>query len=79
MVGYVPYSLCVNHKEGLYPSSEDINRLMSDGLSKQRECKVWNDVRINGGEILQVCLTTPERFELGTVPNDSGAVGLSPD
>jgi hypothetical protein len=28
MVGYGPFSLCVIHKEGLCPSSEDINRLM---------------------------------------------------
>jgi hypothetical protein len=27
MVGYGPFSLCVIHKEGLCPSSEDINRL----------------------------------------------------
>jgi hypothetical protein len=27
-VGYGPFSLCVIHKEGLYPSSRDINRLM---------------------------------------------------
>jgi hypothetical protein len=28
MVGYGPFSLCVIHKEGLCPSSGDINRLM---------------------------------------------------
>jgi hypothetical protein len=28
VVGYGPYSLCVIHKEGLCPSSRDINRLM---------------------------------------------------
>jgi hypothetical protein len=28
VVGYSPFSLCVIHKEGLYPSSGDINRLM---------------------------------------------------
>jgi hypothetical protein len=28
VVGYGPFSLCVIHKERLYPSSEDINRLM---------------------------------------------------
>jgi hypothetical protein len=28
VVGYGPFSLCVIHKEGLFPSSEDINRLM---------------------------------------------------
>jgi hypothetical protein len=27
-VGYGPFSLCVIHKEGLCPSSGDINRLM---------------------------------------------------
>jgi hypothetical protein len=27
-VGYRPFSLCVTHKEGLCPSSGDINRLM---------------------------------------------------
>jgi hypothetical protein len=27
-VGYGPFSLCVIHKEGLFPSSGDINRLM---------------------------------------------------
>jgi hypothetical protein len=26
--GYGPFSLCVIHKEGLYPSSGNINRLM---------------------------------------------------
>jgi hypothetical protein len=28
VVGYGPFSLCVIHKEGLCPSSVDINRLM---------------------------------------------------
>jgi hypothetical protein len=28
VVGYGPFSLYVIHKEGLYPSSEDINKLM---------------------------------------------------
>jgi hypothetical protein len=28
VVGYGPFSLCVIHKEGLCPSSGDINRLM---------------------------------------------------
>jgi hypothetical protein len=28
VVGYGPFSLCVIHKEGLSPSSGDINRLM---------------------------------------------------
>jgi hypothetical protein len=28
MVGYGPFSLCVIHKEGMCPSSGDINRLM---------------------------------------------------
>jgi hypothetical protein len=28
VVAYSPFSLCVIHKEGLYPNSEDINRLM---------------------------------------------------
>jgi hypothetical protein len=28
VVGYCPFSLCVIHKKGLCPSSEDINRLM---------------------------------------------------
>jgi hypothetical protein len=28
VVGYGPFSLCVIHKEGLCPSSKDINRLM---------------------------------------------------
>jgi hypothetical protein len=28
VVGYDPFSLCVIHKKGLYPSSGDINRLM---------------------------------------------------
>jgi hypothetical protein len=28
VVGYCPFSLCVIHKEGLCPSSGDINRLM---------------------------------------------------
>jgi hypothetical protein len=28
VVGYSPFSLCVTHKEGLRPSSGDINRLM---------------------------------------------------
>jgi hypothetical protein len=28
VVGYGPFSLCVIHKEGLCPSSDDINRLM---------------------------------------------------
>jgi hypothetical protein len=28
VVGYGPFSLCVIHKEGLCPSSEDINRLI---------------------------------------------------
>jgi hypothetical protein len=28
VVGYSPFSLCVIHKEGLCPSSGDINRLM---------------------------------------------------
>jgi hypothetical protein len=28
VVGYGPFSLSVIHKEGLYPSSGDINRLM---------------------------------------------------
>jgi hypothetical protein len=28
VVGYGPFSLWVIHKEGLCPSSEDINRLM---------------------------------------------------
>jgi hypothetical protein len=27
LVGYGPFSLCVIYKEGLYPSSGDINRL----------------------------------------------------
>jgi hypothetical protein len=29
VVGYGPFSLYVIHKEGLYPSSGDINRLMT--------------------------------------------------
>jgi hypothetical protein len=29
VVGYGPFSLCVIHKEGLCPSSGDINRLMN--------------------------------------------------
>jgi hypothetical protein len=28
VVGYSPFSLCVIHKEGLCPSSGDINRLI---------------------------------------------------
>jgi hypothetical protein len=28
VVGYDPFSLCVIHKEGLFPSSGDINTLM---------------------------------------------------
>jgi hypothetical protein len=28
VVGYGPFSLCVIHKEGLCPTSGDINRLM---------------------------------------------------
>jgi hypothetical protein len=28
VVGYGPFSFCVIHKEGLYPSSGDINKLM---------------------------------------------------
>jgi hypothetical protein len=28
VVGYGPLCLCVSHKEGLYPSSGDINRMM---------------------------------------------------
>jgi hypothetical protein len=34
VVGYGPFSLCVIHKEGLCPSSGDINRLMMNTLYK---------------------------------------------
>jgi hypothetical protein len=33
VVGYGPFSLCVIHREGLYPSSGDINGLMIKGLN----------------------------------------------
>jgi hypothetical protein len=32
VVGYGPFPLCVIHKEGLYPSSGDIDWLMMNGL-----------------------------------------------
>jgi hypothetical protein len=37
-VGYDPFSLCVIHKEGLCPSSGDINRLMMIILISYKLC-----------------------------------------
>jgi hypothetical protein len=37
VVGYGPFSLCFIHKEGLCPSSGDINRLMMNKYTDQRE------------------------------------------
>jgi hypothetical protein len=34
IAGYGPFSLCVIHKEGLCPSSVDINRLMKMMMSR---------------------------------------------
>jgi hypothetical protein len=34
VVGYGPFSFCVIHKEGLCPSSRDINRLIDDDFTK---------------------------------------------
>jgi hypothetical protein len=36
VVGYGSFSLCVFHKEGLCPSSGDINRLMMKGISWEK-------------------------------------------
>jgi hypothetical protein len=36
MVGYGPFSLCVIHKEGLCPSSGDINRLVMIMMKEKR-------------------------------------------
>jgi hypothetical protein len=48
VVGYGLFPLCVIHKEGLCPTSEDINRLMmmmiSNILSSKRQVRVY-DVR----------------------------------
>jgi hypothetical protein len=37
-VGYGSFYLCVIHKEGLYPSSGDINRLI------MMKCVLWKSV-----------------------------------
>jgi hypothetical protein len=40
VVGYGPFSVCVIHKEGLYPSSGDINRLMmiTTSMEEMKRC-----------------------------------------
>jgi hypothetical protein len=42
VVGYSPFSLCLIHKEGLCPSSGDINRLMMRKLNK-----CWKNVGVS--------------------------------
>jgi hypothetical protein len=46
LVGYGPFSLCAIDKEGLSPSSGDINRLMMMMINKRRNIGVGRDVTI---------------------------------
>jgi hypothetical protein len=67
VVGYSPFSLCVIHKEGLYPSSGDINRLMMIALITNCKCILWRTV-----DRTYAC---PTNYSHSV---DSGEVGLRP-
>jgi hypothetical protein len=36
VVGYVPFSLCVIHKEGLFPRIADINKMMTSIIATNK-------------------------------------------
>jgi hypothetical protein len=64
-LAYNPFSLCIIHKEGLCPSSGDINRLMmmviqikSNGVSKVRATLDWERWAAMRGVLESVCIVS---------------------
>jgi hypothetical protein len=51
VVGYAPFSLCVVHKEGLCPSSGDINGLMMMMM-------VYFGIKLGGMNVCIICIYT---------------------
>jgi hypothetical protein len=67
VVGYGPFSLCVIHKEGLCPSSGDINRLMMMVLRMlfPLTCTLF----IRHADFLHIMALNPSVWYFANIPN----------
>jgi hypothetical protein len=76
VVGYGPFSLCVIHKEGLSPSSGDVNRLMM--MIKMYLFVLFEDLVHITGISMSICLARASA-SLKSVHADKLACEISRD